>query len=38
LRQWEESVQKREGYTPQEKGMMVLANETRQGIFATGIS
>lgn len=38
LRQWEESVQKRKGCTPQEKGMMVLAKETRQGIYATGIS
>lgn len=32
LKQWEKSVQKRKGFTPQEKGMMVLAKETRQGI------
>ena len=36
LKSWEESVHKREGYTPQAKSMMVLAKETRDGIDATG--
>jgi len=36
LKQWEESVQQRKGYSPQAKGMMLLANETRQGIYVTG--
>lgn len=37
LKQWEESVQKRVGFTPQAKGMMLLAKETRHGIDVTGI-
>ena len=37
LKSWEESVQKRNGFTPQEKAMMLLARETRQGIDVTGI-
>ena len=36
LKSWEESVQKRKGYTPQAKGMMLLAKETRDGIDVTG--
>jgi len=37
LKSWEESVEKRSGFTPQAKGMMLLARETRQGIDVTGI-
>ena len=37
LKQWEMSVQKRPGaFTPQAKGMMLLAKETRHGIEITG--
>ena len=36
LKSWEESVQKRIGYTPQAKGTMLLAKETRDGIDVTG--
>ena len=38
LKSWEKSVQEREGYTPQAKGMMLLAKETRDGIDVTGTS
>jgi len=31
-------VQKREGFPPQEKAMMLLARETREGIEVTGNS
>lgn len=37
LKSWEESVEKRNGFTPQAKAMMLLARETRQGIDVTGI-
>jgi len=31
-------VQKRKGFSPQEKAMMVLARETREGIEVRGIT
>ena len=36
LQQWEDSVAKRAGFIPKQKGMMVLTNETHLGIRATG--
>jgi len=37
LKEWESSVEKRNGFSPQSKSMMVLAKETRNGINVTGI-
>ena len=31
-------MQKREGFSPQEKAVMVLARETREGIEVTGVT
>ena len=36
LRNWEESVKKRDGYTDEEKKRMILSQETLQGIRMTG--
>ena len=37
LKEWESSVEKRSGFSPQSKSMMVVAKETRDGIKITGI-
>ena len=37
LKEWEDSVEKRNGCSPQSKSMMVLAKETCNGINITGI-
>lgn len=36
LKEWEGSVEKRSGFSPQSKAMMVIAKETRNGINITG--
>lgn len=36
LKDWEDSVEMRKGYTPKAKSMMLIAQETRFGIRATG--
>ena len=36
LKEWEGSVEKRSGFSPQSKTMMVIAKETRNGINITG--
>ena len=36
LQDWENSVGKRKGYTPKAKSMMLITQETRFGIRATG--
>lgn len=36
LKEWEGSVEKRSGFSPQSKSMMLLAKETRNGINITG--
>ena len=37
LDDWENSVQKREGFSNKQKSMMLMPVETRQGIRVTGI-
>ena len=37
LQQWEKSVEKREGFSPKAKSMMVITKETRFGIRVTGL-
>lgn len=36
LKEWEDSVMKRTGFTPKEKKNMLLSEETLTGIFITG--
>lgn len=36
LTEWSDSVQKREGFTPAEKKLMMLPNETQEGLRITG--